>query len=183
MNIRFWLSNATDGSPPEPVADPSTEELANAVETGDRGALARAITLVESTRADHQAEADRLIDADDVSVFNSGSTQLPHETIIDLGQTHMLEGFTYLPMQDRWFRGIVTHFEFLVSEDGLTWGTAVAQGEFSNIRNNPVRQRITFPASRGRFVKFRALQTMDDPQDSVTGAEIGVITVGGASGN
>ncbi len=37
-------------------------ELADAVRAGDRPALARAITLVESTRADHRAEAVALLD-------------------------------------------------------------------------------------------------------------------------
>jgi LAO/AO transport system kinase len=37
--------------------------LADAVRAGDRRALARAITLVESTRADHRAEAATLLDA------------------------------------------------------------------------------------------------------------------------
>lgn len=39
------------------------DHLARAVRAGDRRALARAITLVESTRADHRAQAATLIDA------------------------------------------------------------------------------------------------------------------------
>src|SRR6476620_12025212 len=37
------------------------EELAAAVRSGDRAALPRAITLVESTRADHREQAQRLL--------------------------------------------------------------------------------------------------------------------------
>jgi LAO/AO transport system kinase len=40
-----------------------TKSLAQRVIAGDRRALARAITLVESTRADHRAEAEALLDA------------------------------------------------------------------------------------------------------------------------
>jgi LAO/AO transport system kinase len=40
-----------------------TAPLAERVSAGDRRALARAITLVESTRADHRAEARQLLDA------------------------------------------------------------------------------------------------------------------------
>jgi LAO/AO transport system kinase len=40
-----------------------TVDLAGAVRAGDRRALARAITLVESTRADHRADAVALLDA------------------------------------------------------------------------------------------------------------------------
>ncbi len=45
------------------MADGSTGELAAQVRAGDRRALAQAITLVESTRADHRAEAAQLLDA------------------------------------------------------------------------------------------------------------------------
>ncbi len=40
-----------------------TDDLATALRTGDRRALARAVTLVESTRADHRAEAEKLVEA------------------------------------------------------------------------------------------------------------------------
>ncbi|MET0896892.1 MAG: methylmalonyl Co-A mutase-associated GTPase MeaB [Mycobacterium sp.] len=42
-------------------ADYSIPELATALRQGDRSALARAITLVESTRADHRARAQELL--------------------------------------------------------------------------------------------------------------------------
>lgn len=47
----------------KPAAEPSdpTITLAEAIATGDRRALARAITLIESTRADHRAQAEALI--------------------------------------------------------------------------------------------------------------------------
>jgi len=40
-----------------------TEELATAIRAGDRRALARAVTLVESTRADHREQAEALVEA------------------------------------------------------------------------------------------------------------------------
>jgi LAO/AO transport system kinase len=45
-----------------PSARSGTDSLAAAVRAGDRRALAKAITLVESTRADHQREAQRLLE-------------------------------------------------------------------------------------------------------------------------
>ncbi|MCP9272693.1 methylmalonyl Co-A mutase-associated GTPase MeaB [Mycolicibacterium arenosum] len=39
----------------------TSAELANAIRAGDRSALARAITLVESTRADHREQAQKLL--------------------------------------------------------------------------------------------------------------------------
>ncbi|HZF34740.1 MAG TPA: methylmalonyl Co-A mutase-associated GTPase MeaB [Candidatus Angelobacter sp.] len=43
-------------------AKPKHEDLAESVIAGDRRALARAITLIESTRVDHRAEAAALLD-------------------------------------------------------------------------------------------------------------------------
>jgi LAO/AO transport system kinase len=43
------------------AAPPDIEKLAQSIRDGDRRALARAITLVESTRPDHQAQADALL--------------------------------------------------------------------------------------------------------------------------
>ena len=44
-------------------APSAVQELAGAVRAGDRRALAQAITLVESSRADHRADANALLDA------------------------------------------------------------------------------------------------------------------------
>src|SRR3546814_15204546 len=44
------------------VTQPEPERLAAAVRAGDRRALARAITLVESTRTEHPAAADALLE-------------------------------------------------------------------------------------------------------------------------
>src|SRR5678810_933483 len=44
-----------------PTNDIDIEDLANRLTGGDRAALARAITLVESRRADHQATARALL--------------------------------------------------------------------------------------------------------------------------
>ena len=46
-----------------PTLDPRDAELSRGVLAGERRALARAITLTESTRADHRARADTLLDA------------------------------------------------------------------------------------------------------------------------
>ena len=46
------------------TAPQDAARLAEAVRSGDRRALARAITLIESTRADHRATADALLAQD-----------------------------------------------------------------------------------------------------------------------
>ena len=46
---------------PEPLGGNGIPAVATAIRGGDRSALARAITLVESTRADHREQAQRLL--------------------------------------------------------------------------------------------------------------------------
>ena len=60
-----WQSAVKRASPSAPQragAAPSVESLAAGVRAGNRRALAKAITLVESTRADHQQAAQRLLE-------------------------------------------------------------------------------------------------------------------------
>ncbi len=49
------------GPAASPAPDSATAALADQVASGDRRALARAITLIESTRADHRAQAEALV--------------------------------------------------------------------------------------------------------------------------
>ena len=42
--------------------DPARQAVADQILAGDRRAMAKAITLVESTRADHQVEAQLLLE-------------------------------------------------------------------------------------------------------------------------
>jgi LAO/AO transport system kinase len=46
---------------PDPDNDDTVDKLADAVRSGDRAALPRAITLLESTRADHREQAQQLL--------------------------------------------------------------------------------------------------------------------------
>ncbi|SHN08417.1 alpha-L-fucosidase [Cyclobacterium lianum] len=92
--------------------------------------------------------------------------------IVDLGDTYSLQGFTYFPMQNRYMSGLITSYSFLVSEDGNTW-KQVRSGEFGNIANSPIEQRVDFPTTRARFVQLRALEKTDDNPASF--AEMGVI--------
>ncbi len=95
--------------------------------------------------------------------------------VVDLGETLVLSGFTYLPTQQRYIDGTISHYSFFVSEDGKRWGDAVASGEFSNIRNSPVLQTQSFEAKQGRYIKFVAEREIND-QGFVSIAELGVVT-------
>ena len=101
--------------------------------------------------------------------------KLPVDIVIDMGEQINIKGFTYLPLQGRWTKGIVKDYEFYVSRNGKLWGKPVSKGEFSNINNNPVLQTKEFKPVKGRYIKLRAISTTDDKP--VLGvAEIGVVT-------
>jgi LAO/AO transport system kinase len=73
------------------------DALAAAVVDGDRVALARAITLVESTRADHRRDADALLErlaartGDAVRVGISGPPGVGKSSLIEALGTHIIE--------------------------------------------------------------------------------------------
>ena len=80
----------------------STQQLADDLRAGDRRALGRAITLVESTRPDHRVEAVALLDAvlDDtggaVRLGISGAPGVGKSTFIDAFGRHVIDAGTSL---------------------------------------------------------------------------------------
>jgi alpha-L-fucosidase len=106
--------------------------------------------------------------------YKRGEKIMPFDLIIDLGNKYNLSGFKYLPDQNRWSSGIIANYKFFISPDNINW-KLVDEGEFSNIKNNPVWQIINFAPADARYIKFRALKNTQG--DDVAGyAEIDVIT-------
>jgi alpha-L-fucosidase len=104
----------------------------------------------------------------------SKNKKMPVDLIIDMGSEQSLGGFRYHPDQGMWGPGIITHYEFYVSVDNKKW-KLVDEGEFSNIKNNPVWQIKKFPAERARYVKLRALKNTEG-NDNAGYAEVDLIT-------
>jgi alpha-L-fucosidase len=99
---------------------------------------------------------------------------MPIDLVIDLGKNYNVCGFKYLPDQNKWSSGIITNYQFYISEDNVKW-KLVNEGEFSNIKNNPVWQIKNFPQVNARFIKLRAIKNTSN--DDVAGyAEVDVIT-------
>lgn len=132
---------------------------------------------IVSITGDATTDAAAIIDEDDETFWelNHADPGLPHEVIIDLGKRYSLSGFTYLPRQTRYIDGTVVQYELYVSKNGKRWGKPVAAGEFDNIKNSPVLQRVAFESEKGRYLKFRALSEINGAQRSAI-AEIGVIS-------
>lgn len=120
------------------------------------------------------AAANAIIDNDPMSSWTSAASDLPKEVSIDLGKTYSLHGFTYMPILGRWPVGIISEYEFSVSDDNKTW-KKVATGEFANIKNNPIQQTIEFNSSKARYIKLKGVKMIDDNKELSIG-EIGIIT-------
>lgn len=122
-------------------------------------------------------KAYALLDGDPSTAWHQPRNQrLPVDLVIDLGKEQNLGGFRYFPDQGMWGPGIITNYEFYVSNDNVEW-KLVDQGEFSNIGNNPLWQTKTFAPQKARYVKFRALRNTEN-NSNIGYAEVDVITMG-----
>lgn len=88
---------ASGRRPPKTEAASDIEGLAEAVLAGDRRAIARAITLVESTRADHRARAESLLErlmpatGRSIRLGVSGAPGVGKSTFIEAFGLHLIE--------------------------------------------------------------------------------------------
>lgn len=98
----------------------------------------------------------------------------PQEIVIDLGALYSVNGFTYLPSQERYPFGIVTDYELYLSTNGMQWNLAT-KGEFSNVVNSRLEQEVRFKATNTHFMKLKAIKT-DGEDPRAFFAEIGVLT-------
>ena len=99
---------------------------------------------------------------------------MPQFVQIDLGGPRDIQGFIMLPNQHG--GGHVFDYEFYVSKDGSDWGRPVASGQFSNLVNNPVYQKIYFdePQRNVRFICLKALTPCEN-YDHIKIADLNVI--------
>jgi alpha-L-fucosidase len=103
---------------------------------------------------------------------------LPHHITVDMGASHRIAGFTYLPRQDGNPNGTVERYRFETSMDQVNWTTNIASGNFANIRNNPSLQEVTFAPVTARFFRFTALREINS-SGWTSAAEISVLPAGG----
>ena len=85
-----------------------------------------------------------------------------------------MKGFSYTPRLGN-INGTIKEFKFYTSSDAINWILS-AEGEFGNIKNNPVRQEIRFKEKiNAQFIKLEALSEVNGNPWASAG-EIGVIT-------
>lgn len=112
---------------------------------------------------------DHLFDGDAKSVFQSEEKDI----VVDLQEEQFINGFQYLPENKSGAIGLILNYQFSVSTDGKNW-KKVAEGEFANIRNNPVLQTISFQAVKSRYVKLTDRSKVDKT-GSVSCAELDIL--------
>jgi len=77
----------------------------------------------------------------------------PHQIDLDLGSTRAVSCLYVLPRQDI-RNGRIARYEVYTSTDGMSWGTAVAWGTWSD---GTAEQSACFPERPARYVRLRAL--------------------------
>ena len=95
----------------------------------------------------------------------------PHTLIIDMVKIYKVTAITYLSRQDGNENGMVKAYEIYLSNDGKTWGTAVATGEFQKTTSQQVAKLKT--ATAGRYLKFVAKSEVNG-RAWTSAAEIGI---------
>lgn len=112
-------------------------------------------------------DASRMFDGSAESVYT-----LPRgekKVSLSLDKRYRLVGLCYTPDQRRDAKGHISNYEVRVD------GRSVARGEFSNIKNHPIRQMVNFKAVEGRKVELVCHRTVEDV-DFVSIGEISVLT-------
>lgn len=119
--------------------------------------------------------ANKIMDGNPSTVWHQrDGKKMPVDLVIDLGNNFNVSGFKYLPDQNKWSSGIITNYQFYLSANNKEW-KLVSEGEFSNIKNNPVWQIRNFSPVKARYFKLKAVKNTSN--DDVAGyAEVDVIT-------
>lgn len=82
------------------------------------------------------------------------------ELVVDLQKEQPIRGFQYLPNSEPGAIGMIFNYQFSISKNGKNW-EKVSEGEFSNIRNSPVLQTVSFEPISSRYIKLTAINTID----------------------
>ena len=101
----------------------------------------------------------------------SGELNAPQSFTVDMGKAYDVTGFSYLPRQDGTLNGMTSRYIFEVSEDGKNY-VKVSEGEFGNLRANPIEQQIHFAAQRARYFRFTGTAALE--KNHVSASEIGI---------
>ena len=117
-------------------------------------------------------EAYKTFDDTDKSFWTSFEASGEKHITIDMKRTYPIAAFAYCLRGDGKLDGTPMHYRLEVSTDGRNWTELQAPGEFSNIVNNPIEQRVYFPeAVDARYFRFTALDEIEG-RDYITIGDI-----------
>jgi len=130
---------------------------------------------VTSVSSGDSKSVERIIDGnpDTDWGFGNDENKLPQTVVIDMGELISIKGFTYTPQQIGNNLNLISNYELYTSVDSFYWDKQ-SEGEFSNIKHNPIEQVKSFAAVKARFLKFVATAAVGKAQ-TVSIAEIGVV--------
>ncbi|KRD61053.1 alpha-L-fucosidase [Flavobacterium sp. Root935] len=150
------------------------EKINSAVKTAKYGVSKEKWKVISVSSGDTKT-VEKIIDGDANTDWGFGNDEnkLPQSVIIDMGELMEIKGFTYIPQQVGNNLNLISNYEFYTSEDSITW-TKQSEGEFSNIKHNPIEQFKSFAAVKARFLRFAATAGIGKGQ-SVSIAEISII--------
>ncbi|MCR5781003.1 MAG: discoidin domain-containing protein [Bacteroidaceae bacterium] len=134
------------------------------------------VTVLACSSEEPGENASNLVDGKPETIWHTAYgvtvTKYPHSVDFDCAETKTIKGFTYLPRQDGGNNGNIKGYRVQLSQDGKTWGEAVAEGEFER---GAAIKRITFvKPQRARYLRFTALSSQNGA-DFASGAEFTVL--------
>ena len=115
-------------------------------------------------------------DNDPSTLWTSPATGKTHEIIVDLGKEVDIDGIIYTPRTDGNPDGTVFKYEFALSNNAKDWNVASRGGEFSNVVNNPIPQRVFLASpAKARYLRFTSRSEVNE-LPFITIASLQVIT-------
>lgn len=122
------------------------------------------IIYADSEETNFPGLASMAIDDDPSTIWHtrwtSGNDSYPHEIIVDMAETYLVDQFTYLPRQDGGVNGRIKEYELYISDDLIDWGVAVSTGEFINSSAPSIIDLATPTA--GRYFRLVGLSEIND---------------------
>ncbi|MBR5194553.1 MAG: alpha-L-fucosidase [Akkermansia sp.] len=133
--------------------------------SSDDGSVGPVTTLnLGYSKADWQSDAMAAHDDKADTIWSKETA--PASFKVDMKKTLELAAFSYLPRQDSQTHGMTDQYKLELSADGQSWKTA-AEGEFSNLRANPVELKVHFKKQKARYFRFSSRRALDGKASSV----------------
>lgn len=153
----------------------NTKEKINSGIKSARYGVSKEKWKVMSVSSGDSKSVEKIIDGNPETdwAFGNNENKLPQTVVIDMGELISIKGFTYTPQQVGNNLNLISNYELYTSVDSFYWDKQ-SEGEFSNIKHNPIEQLKSFSAVKARFLKFVATEAVGKAQ-TVSIAEIGVV--------